>query len=171
MIVSGDDAGIDRLAARHGARVAKRLDGGVLELAERTLDALSEDLEVAHLSGDVPVRRLMSVTTAAIGADQAWDGAGWHRGATGHGIGVAVIDSGIAAHPALRAAWWPPSTSRRAAPRRTTRPRHPRGRHHRGLAGFGLHGRCPGRAPGQPQGVEGGWLGRHQRRHRRSAGR
>ena len=51
----------------------------MLEMAERTLDALSQDPEVAHLSGDVPVRRLMSVTTAAIGADQAWSGGGRHR--------------------------------------------------------------------------------------------
>ncbi len=104
VIVSGDDARIDRLAARHGARVAKRLDGAaVLEVAERTLDALSEDSEVAHLSGDVPVRRLMAVTTAAIGADQAWDGAlTGVAGVTGRGVGVAVIDSGVATHPALR---------------------------------------------------------------------
>ena len=104
VIVSGDDARIARLAARHGARIAKRLDGAaVLEVAERTLDALSEDAEVAHLSGDVPVRRLMAVTTAAIGADQAWDGAlAGITGVTGRGVGVAVIDSGIAAHPALR---------------------------------------------------------------------
>ena len=104
VIVSGDDAMIDRLAARHGARVAKRLDGAaVLEVSERALDALSQDADVAHLSGDVPVRRLMSVTTAAIGAEQAWDGAlTGIAGATGRGIGVAVIDSGIAAHPALR---------------------------------------------------------------------
>ena len=104
VIVSGDDARITRLAARHGARIAKRLDGAaVLEVAEQTLEALSEDSEVEHLSGDVPVRRLMAVTTAAIGADQAWDGAqAGLTGVTGLGVGVAVIDSGIAAHPALR---------------------------------------------------------------------
>ena len=104
VIVSGDDARIERLAARHGARIAKRLEGAaVLEIAERTLDAMSDDEETAHLSGDVPVQRLMSVTTEAIGADQAWQGrvAGLD-GYTGRGIGVAVIDSGIAAHRALR---------------------------------------------------------------------
>src|SRR5262245_49942922 len=76
VIVSGDEARIARLAARYGARIAKQLGGAaVLEVAERTLEALSDDSEVAHLSGDVPVRRLMAVTTAAIGADQAWEGA------------------------------------------------------------------------------------------------
>src|SRR5688572_31987101 len=88
VIVSGDDARIERLAARHGARIAKRLEGAaVLEIAERTLDAMSDDEETAHLSGDVPVQRLMSVTTEAIGADQAWQGgvAGLD-GFTGRGI-------------------------------------------------------------------------------------
>ena len=57
VIVSGDDARIERLAARHGARIAKRLEGAaVLEIAERTLDAMSDDEETAHLSGDVPVQ-------------------------------------------------------------------------------------------------------------------
>ena len=45
----------------------------------------------------------MAVTTEAIGADQVWSGAfAGLRGYTGRGIGVAVIDSGIAQHRALR---------------------------------------------------------------------
>src|SRR5688500_10237496 len=50
IIVSGDDARIQRLAARHGARIAKQLEGAaVLEVAERTLDAMSEDEDAGHL--------------------------------------------------------------------------------------------------------------------------
>ena len=89
---------------RHGARVAKRLRGAaVLEVPGAALDAMAQDPSVSHLSGDVPVRRLMAVTTEAIGADQVWRGAlAGLEGRTGTGIGVAVIDSGIASHQALR---------------------------------------------------------------------
>ena len=62
---------------------------------------MAQDPAVAHLSGDVPVRRLMAVTTEAIGADQVWRGAlAGLEALTRRGIGVAVIDSGIANHPA-----------------------------------------------------------------------
>ena len=46
----------------------------------------------------------MGVTTVAIGADQVWED-GWAAGAagvTGKGVGVAVIDSGVADLPELR---------------------------------------------------------------------
>ena len=104
LIVNGSDADVTAIASRHGARVAKRLRGAaVLEVPGHALDAMAQDPSVAHLSGDVPVRRLMAVTTEAIGADQVWSGAlAGLEGLTGRGIGVAVIDSGIANHPALR---------------------------------------------------------------------
>jgi serine protease AprX len=44
----------------------------------------------------------MAVTNAAIGADQVWEGFDAIPGVTGTGVGVAVIDSGIADVPALR---------------------------------------------------------------------
>jgi serine protease AprX len=104
LIVSGTEAEVNALAERHGARVAKRLRGAaVLEVSGNALDAMAQDPAVAHLSGDVPVRRLMAVTTEAIGANQVWRGAlAGLEGQTGAGIGVAVIDSGIASHEALR---------------------------------------------------------------------
>ena len=100
VIVSGNDAEVSEIARRHGARVAKRLRGAaVLEVPGAALDAMTQDPAVSHLSGDVPVRRLMAVTTEAIGADQVWRGAlAGLEGRTGTGIGVAVIDSGIASH-------------------------------------------------------------------------
>ena len=64
---------------------------------------MSEDAEVASVSGDVPVRTMSTVTAEAIGADQVWTG-GFQglRGFTGRGIGVAVIDTGVdAKHPYL----------------------------------------------------------------------
>jgi serine protease AprX len=56
-----------------------------------------------------PVVTMMDVTNPAIGADQVWAGwgglllgAGSYRGVTGQGVGVAIVDSGIATrHAAL----------------------------------------------------------------------
>ena len=46
----------------------------MLEVTAGQLDALSQDADVDHLSGDVPVVRMVAVTTEAIGADQVWAG-------------------------------------------------------------------------------------------------
>ena len=92
------------LATRYGARVKKRLrNAAVLEVSGGQLRDLSEDAEVASVSGDVPVRTMSTVTAEAIGADQVWAGAfEGLRGFTGRGIGVAVIDTGVdARHPYL----------------------------------------------------------------------
>src|SRR5687767_8128829 len=104
VILTGDEARIQTIAQRHGGRVKKQLRGvSVIEVTGEQLDALSQDPEVDHISGDVPVRRLMTVTSEAIGADQVWGGgfAGLD-GYTGLGIGVVVIDSGVASHKSLK---------------------------------------------------------------------
>ncbi len=103
VIVAAGDTALDQLALRYGARLKRRISGGaVFEVTGGQLEALSQDADVAHLAGDVPVQR-MGVTAEATGADQVWKGLAGIRGATGRGIGVAVIDSGIAPHAALRA--------------------------------------------------------------------
>ena len=102
VIVAGSDEQIEALATRYGARVKKRLrNAAVLEVTGGQLRDLSEDADVASLSGDVPVRTMATVTAEAIGADQVWAGAfEGLRGFTGRGIGVAVIDTGVdARHP------------------------------------------------------------------------
>ena len=102
VIVAAADGAIDQLALRYGATVKRRIRGGaVLEVTGGQLEAISEDADVAHVAGDVPVQR-MGLTAEATGADQVWKGLASVRGATGRGIGVAVIDSGIAVHAALR---------------------------------------------------------------------
>ena len=102
IIVSGTDAEVRTLATRYGAVLKKSLRGGaVLELTGGQLEALSDDPSVDHLSGDARVRRF-SVTNAATGATQVWSGIAGLGGYTGRGIGVAVIDSGVTAHAALR---------------------------------------------------------------------
>ena len=154
----------------HGARVKKRLHGGaVLEVAGGALDAISQDPETAHLSGDVPVHRMMAVTTESTGADQVW-AARWPGCAASPaaGIGVAVIDSGVALHRALRgrvvaAMDFTEPREHRARP---VRPRHARRGHHRRVAGLRLRRHGAGRADRQPEGARGGRLGQDERRDR-----
>ena len=105
VIVGGSDEQLQTLATRYGARIKKRLrNAAVLEVTGGQLRDLSEDADVASVSGDLPVRTMATVTAEAIGADQVWEGAfEGMRGFTGRGIGVAVIDTGVdARHPYLR---------------------------------------------------------------------
>ncbi|MEO6239415.1 MAG: S8 family peptidase, partial [Vicinamibacterales bacterium] len=105
VIVSVKDSDIDSLVARYGMRLKKRLRGGaVIEATGGQIDAMSQDADVDHIAGDARVYRMMAVTTQATGADQVWGGLTGLRGLTGRGIGVAVIDSGVAPHSALRGA-------------------------------------------------------------------
>ena len=64
---------------------------------------MSADPAIGHLAGDTLVRSQMAVSMQAMGADQAWAGVlpGVAQ-ATGRGIGVALIDSGVSRHSALQ---------------------------------------------------------------------
>ena len=86
VIVSGSDADVRRIAARYGAKIKKRLSqGAVLDVTGGQLVALSEDPDVAHISGDIPVRRTMAV---AIGVHRRRSGVGRARRASRlHGPG------------------------------------------------------------------------------------
>ena len=108
VIVHGDAATIDALAARYHLDVLRRLEhGAVLAANSAELDALGADGAVDHLSGDVPVTTSMSISAQSTAADQVRAGApgllgiGAIPGVTGQGVTVAVIDSGISAHQAL----------------------------------------------------------------------
>jgi serine protease AprX len=104
VIVSASDAAIDQLSVRYGARVTKRVHGGaVFAVTGGQLEALSQDPDVSHIAGDVRVVRMGAELTAATGADQAWAGIANLAGVTGIGIGVAVIDSGVAPQSAPHA--------------------------------------------------------------------
>ncbi len=50
----------------------------------------------------MPVRGTMAVTGQAIGADQVLAGLEGLRGYSGAGVGIALIDSGVARLPAIR---------------------------------------------------------------------
>src|SRR2546422_1229687 len=99
VIVHGERTVIEALAARHGLQVARLLDeAGVIEANGAEIEALQQDSEIDHLSGDLPVFAGMSVTNVATGANQGWTGGSGLPGVTGKGVGVAVIDSGIKTH-------------------------------------------------------------------------
>ena len=103
VIVRGDRARLEELAARYGAEARGWLaTGGVFRMNAAQLKALSEDPAVDRLSGDVAVHSNMAVTNAAIGADLLQQGIGARGPLTGRGVTIAVVDSGIAALPALR---------------------------------------------------------------------
>ncbi len=94
LIVHGSADEIAAIAARHGLRVRKRLsEGAVLQADGAQIGSLSA--EVDHLSRDVEVSSFMSVTDAAIGADQVQAGLAGVGAYTGAGVGVALVDSGI----------------------------------------------------------------------------
>src|SRR3954469_2063045 len=108
VIVHGDAATIDAIAARHHLAIVRRLAvGAVLAASADEIARLSADTAIDHLSGDVPVRPSMSISNVSTAADQAragtagLPGVGAIPGVTGQGIGVAVVDSGISAHTAL----------------------------------------------------------------------
>src|SRR5262245_45803805 len=104
VLYEGPQAEVDRLAGTYGVRVLKRLaSGAVLGGSGRQINALSADVNVAGLSQDDVVVGMTAVTAQSTGASQLWKagvgkGSGNVMGLTGRGIGVAVIDSGIAAH-------------------------------------------------------------------------
>src|SRR4051812_17008410 len=103
IIISAAADKIDQLAARYGATVTKKIKGAaVLRATGGQIDALSQDPDVYHIAGNVKVSRMMAVTTQATGADQVWAGVDAIGGLTGGGVSIAVIDSGVAPHQALK---------------------------------------------------------------------
>src|SRR3989449_456199 len=72
------------------------IKGAHYSVPVESLDALADDPDVAYISPDRRLSGSLDNTAAAVNAKAAWQ-AGWD----GTGIGVAVIDSGITAHPDL----------------------------------------------------------------------
>ncbi|HMD34278.1 MAG TPA: S8 family peptidase [Vicinamibacterales bacterium] len=109
VIVSGSDADVDGIAARHHLQIVRRVTNGAVVLANSVeLDDLSLDRAVGHLAGDARVRNWLAVSNQATAADQVRAGypglllgLGAIAPVNGKNIGVAVVDSGIAAHTAL----------------------------------------------------------------------
>ena len=68
----------------------------VLSLPLASLSALAQSPEVMYISPDRPLTQLLDYSASAVNAHAAWS-----NGLTGLGVGVAVVDSGIAASPDL----------------------------------------------------------------------
>ena len=108
-IVRGDVDAIQAAAARDGIKVLRVLTGMVVvEAAPSQLNALQSVSGVVSISLDNLVRPSMTVSDRAMAADQARAGSGGLLGSllgtpsvNGKGVGVAVVDSGIASHAAL----------------------------------------------------------------------
>jgi serine protease AprX len=105
VIVTGTRERIEAVVERHGLRVRKWLKtGAAIDVPPGFLERVVADEDVDQLSGNLPVMAHMAVTNVAIGADQLHQD-GWAPGMkalTGKGVGVAVIDSGVAFLPALK---------------------------------------------------------------------
>ena len=109
VIVHGTPDEISALAARHHVAILRTLDDlAVLSANSAEISELAADGFVDHLSGDARVRLAMSVSNVSTAADKTRAGVsgllgiGAIPGVTGQGIGVAVLDSGISPHAALK---------------------------------------------------------------------
>ena len=110
-IIRGDVNAIQAAAARDGIRVLRVLSGFVVvEATPSQLQALQGVPGIEAITRDALVRPQMSVSLKTMATDQARAGSGGLLGlgligatpaVSGKGIGVAVIDSGIATHSAL----------------------------------------------------------------------
>src|SRR5262249_41598944 len=108
VIVHGSPGDISTLADRHRINVVRLLgESGVLLVNSAELTDLAADAAVDHVSPDLPVRLMMSVSNISTGATTVRAGSpgllglASIAGVTGQGIGVAVLDSGISPHAAL----------------------------------------------------------------------
>lgn len=111
VIVQAPAAALDSL--RRQMRSAIRRDLGyalAMEVDRNGFISLTRNTAVSHLSGDAVVRSDMALSNHVTGAKAVWEGtdSGLLRTTTsagydGTGVGIAVVDSGVASHTALGA--------------------------------------------------------------------
>src|SRR5258708_246642 len=109
VIVQGDAGALGD--ARRGVLgvLRRELNNSVaIEVTDAQLDAMKSNPLFSHISGDLPVAGDMAITNQVTAAVSVWQGTpglllglGSTPGYTGTGVGVAVLDSGIATHTAL----------------------------------------------------------------------
>jgi len=109
VIVQAPDSALGALRRGVAGLVRRDLASGAvaLEVTDAQLDALQNTPGFAHISGDLPVTGAMAVTNQVTQASAVWQGTPGLLGLlgtpgyTGSGVGVAILDSGIATHNAL----------------------------------------------------------------------
>ena len=109
VIVQGDAPKLNDLRGRLRGLLRREIQGAVaLELTPEQFDALSQDDSLAHISSDMAVASDVELTTTITKAAEVWSGTsggllglGGTAGYTGSGVGIAILDSGIAPHSAL----------------------------------------------------------------------
>jgi serine protease AprX len=108
VIVQAEEDTLLSLRSRHGRGLRRALAGALtLDLTAHEASALRSNGAVAHVSGDLPVVADNAYVNKVTSADKVWAGTRGLLGLlstpgyTGSGIGVAVVDSGIADHAAL----------------------------------------------------------------------
>jgi serine protease AprX len=108
IVQPAEDENVSSLRGHLRGIVRRELQGAVaLEVTRAEFDALRRDTSFAHISADAPVTGDMAITNTVTGASTVWQGTsgllgiGGTPGYNGAGIAAAVVDSGIAAHPAL----------------------------------------------------------------------
>jgi serine protease AprX len=108
VIVQAEEGALTTLRFRHGRGLRRQLAGALsLDVSGSELGRLAADGALAHISKDLPVVADMAITNQVTRADKVWAGSRSllgllsQPGLSGSGIGVAVLDSGIADHAAL----------------------------------------------------------------------
>ena len=108
VIVQAGESGLSALRRGVAGRVRRDLGTAVaLEVTDPQLEALEREPLYTHISGDLPVTSDMAVTNSVTHATDVWQGTTGLLGVlgtpgyTGTGVGIAIVDSGIAVHTAL----------------------------------------------------------------------
>ena len=108
VIVQADASGLAALRKGSAGSVQRDLGSAVaIEVNDAQFEALQRNPLFAHISGDLPVVADMAITNKVTAATTVWQGTSGLLGLlgtpgyTGTGVGVAVLDSGIAPHTAL----------------------------------------------------------------------
>jgi serine protease AprX len=108
VIVQADEPALAGLRGNGHGLVRREVEGAIaLEVNDAQLEALEHNPLYAHVSGDLPVVADMAITNSVTGATTVWQGTPGILGLlgtpgyTGTGVGVAIVDSGIATHTAL----------------------------------------------------------------------